>query len=90
MYEDLAFVVDEARPAEQVRALIAQTGQPLVKSVRLFDLYRDERLGAGRKSLAFALTYQADDRTLTDGEVAKLRDRIVKRMAHEFGAELRA
>ncbi|MEE8435310.1 MAG: phenylalanine--tRNA ligase subunit beta [bacterium] len=89
IYEDLAFVVAEAVPAEQVRALIAQTGRPLVREVALFDLYRGEQAGAGRKSLAYALTYQADDRTLTDGEVAKVRGRIVKRLQKELGAELR-
>ena len=89
IYEDLAFVVAEAVPAEQVRALIAQTGQPLVREVALFDLYRGEQAGAGRKSLAYALTYQADDRTLTDGEVAKVRGRIIKRLNKELDAELR-
>ncbi|MCH8077464.1 MAG: phenylalanine--tRNA ligase subunit beta, partial [SAR324 cluster bacterium] len=89
VYEDLAFVVAEDVPAEQVRALIAQTGRPLVREVALFDLYRGEQAGPGRKSLAYALTYQADDRTLTDGEVAKVRGRIVKRLKKELDAELR-
>ena len=81
--------MDEALPAEQVRAMIAQTGGPLLRDVRLFDLYRDERLGAGKKSLAYALTYQAEDRTLTDNEVGKVRNKIVKRVEKELGAELR-
>ncbi|MCZ6474670.1 MAG: hypothetical protein O6934_14660, partial [SAR324 cluster bacterium] len=79
----------EALPAEQLRAMIAQTGGPLLREVRLFDLYRDQRLGAGKKSLAYALTYQAEERTLTDGEVAKVRSKIVKRVEKELGAELR-
>ena len=89
IYEDLAFIVADTVPAEQVRALIAQTGQPLVREVALFDLYRGEQAGPGRKSLAYALTYQADDRTLTDSEVAKVRGRIVKRLGKELDAELR-
>ncbi|MCZ6628859.1 MAG: phenylalanine--tRNA ligase subunit beta [SAR324 cluster bacterium] len=89
VYEDLAFIVDEALPAEQLRAMIAQTGGPLLREVQLFDLYRDQRLGAGKKSLAYALTYQAEERTLTDGEVAKVRSKIVKRVEKELGAELR-
>ncbi len=68
----------------------AETGLPLVREVTLFDLYRGEQAGAGRKSLAYALTYQADDRTLTDNEVAKVRGRIVKRLEKELGAQLRA
>jgi phenylalanyl-tRNA synthetase beta chain len=90
VYEDLAFVVEESLPAEQVRALIAQTGLPLVRRVTLFDVFRGDQAGAGRKSLAYALTYQADDRTLTDDEVAKVRTRIVKRLEKELDARLRA
>ena len=90
VYEDLAFVVDGACSAGEVRRLIAQTGQPLVTDVRLFDLYQEARLGAGRKSLAFALTYQSPERTLTDQDVAKVRARIVKRLEHELHAQLRA
>jgi phenylalanyl-tRNA synthetase beta chain len=89
VYEDLAFVVDEALPAEQMRAMIAQTGKPLLKSVRLFDLYQGDQIGAGKKSLAYALTYQAEERTLTDAEVAKVRNKIVRRVEKELGAELR-
>ncbi len=90
VYEDLALVVDEATEAARVAELIAQTGSPLVRSVVLFDVFRGEQVGAGKKSLAYHLTYQADDRTLTDGEVAKLRDKIVRRLEREAGATLRA
>jgi len=90
IYEDLAFVVEGKLPAEQMRALIEQTGRPLLRDVRLFDVYQDEKLGAGKKSLAYALTYQADDRTLTDAEVAKVREKIVRRVTQTLGAVLRA
>ena len=89
VYEDLAVVVDEHVPAEQVYNLIVQTGAPLVRSAVLFDVYRGEQIGAGRKSLAYRLTYQADDRTLTDQEVARLRSRIIRRLERELGAALR-
>jgi len=89
VYEDLAAVVDEDTPEIRVRDLIAQTGSPLVRSVTLFDVYRGGQVGAGRKSLAYRLVYQADDRTLTDKEVAKQRDKIVRRLERELGAKLR-
>ncbi|MEA3341464.1 MAG: phenylalanine--tRNA ligase subunit beta, partial [Chloroflexota bacterium] len=89
VYEDLALVVDEDAPAVRVRELIAQTGRALVRSVALFDVYRGEQVGAGKKSLAYRLTYQADDRTLTDREVGKLRGKIVRRLERELGAALR-
>jgi len=89
VYEDLAVVVDEDIPSARVHNLIAQTGAPLVRTVVLFDVYRGEQVGAGRKSLAYRLTYQADDRTLTDREVARLRARIVRRLERELNATLR-
>jgi phenylalanyl-tRNA synthetase beta chain len=87
--EDIALVVDEDIPADKVEGLIAQTGGQTVSEVRLFDVYRGEQIGAGKKSLAYNLTYQAEDRTLTDEEVAKVRDKIVKRLKREIGAKLR-
>jgi phenylalanyl-tRNA synthetase beta chain len=90
VYEDLAVVVDEGVPAVQVQNFIAQTGKALVHSVVLFDVYRGEQVGAGKKSLAYRLTYQADDRTLTDKEVARLRAKIVRRLERELDATLRS
>ncbi len=87
--EDLAFIVDEQVPAEDLRKLILETGQPLLSLVRVFDLYRGGQVGTGKKSLAFSLIYQAHDRTLTDDEVAKSRRKIVKKVEQETGAVLR-
>ena len=89
MLEDIALIVDEDISAAKVEHLIVQTGGKMLADARLFDVYRDEKLGAGKKSLAYALTYQAPDRTLTDKEAAKIRKKIVRRLEHEIGAELR-
>jgi phenylalanyl-tRNA synthetase beta chain len=90
MYEDIAVIVDESVLAETVEALIRQTGGRSVTHVRLFDLYRDEKIGEGKKSLAYALTYQAEDKTLTDADAAAIRNKIVKRLEKEIGAKLRS
>ncbi|MGD2026382.1 MAG: phenylalanine--tRNA ligase subunit beta [Anaerolineales bacterium] len=87
--EDIALIVDEDVPAGKVAFLIDQTGGKTVTDVRLFDVYRGEQLGEGKKSLAYSLTYQEEDRTLTDDEVARLRNKIVKRLERELGAQLR-
>jgi phenylalanyl-tRNA synthetase beta chain len=87
--EDIALIVDENIPAADVQAMIAQTGGKTLTEVRLFDVYRGEQLGKGKKSLAYSLTYQAADRTLTDDDVAKLRTKIVKRLEREMNAQLR-
>jgi len=90
VYEDLAVVVDEGIPAIQVAALIRQTGGKQLADVQLFDIYRGKQIPAGKKSLAYALTFQAADRTLTDQDTSKLRARIVRRLEQELGATLRA
>lgn len=87
--EDLAVVVDDEVPAEIVAKTIQEAGGAMVTELRLFDLYRGEQIGAGKKSLAYSLTYQAPDRTLTDNEVAQIRQRIVRRLEQVLGARLR-
>jgi phenylalanyl-tRNA synthetase beta chain len=87
--QDVAVVVDEGTPASQVQATILAAGGRLLVSARLFDVYRGEQIGAGKKSLAYALTFQAEDRTLTDKEVAKVQGSIVKKLEQELGARLR-
>ena len=89
VYEDIAIIVDESVPAARLEALIRQTGGKTVTNVRLFDVYRDEKIGAGKKSLAYSLTYQSD-KTMTDAEAAAIRTRIVKRLEYEVGAKLRS
>jgi len=88
--EDLAIVVDENVPAERVAELIRQTGGKVVTEVRLFDVYRDEKVGAGKKSLAYSLTYQAVNKTFSDIDVAGMRTRIIRRLEQELGAVLRS
>jgi phenylalanyl-tRNA synthetase beta chain len=88
--EDLAVIIPEEVPAEEVRNVILQAGGEVLTGIRLFDVYRGEQAGPGMKSLAYSLTYQAPDRTLTDPEVAQVRQRIVNRLEKAFGARLRS
>ncbi len=87
--EDLAFDVDEGVAAAAVAEAIAGAGGELLARVELFDLFRGEQLGAGRKSLAYRLTYQAGDRTLTDGEAAEVRRAVVAAVERATGGRLR-
>ena len=87
--EDLALIVDENTKAVQVEGAIRSAGGSMVSEVRLFDLYRGDPVGPGLKSLAYSITYQAPDRTLTDEEVAQVRARIVRRLEADLGARLR-
>jgi phenylalanyl-tRNA synthetase beta chain len=87
--EDIALILDESIPATRVEALIRQTGGVVLADVKLFDVYRGEQIGAGKKSLAYSLTYQAE-KTLTDSEAAAIRNKIVRRLENELGAKLRS
>ena len=70
-------------------ATLRSAGGGLLEEVRLFDVFRSEALGPSRKSLAYALRFRAPDRTLTDDEVAKLRQRCIDAVRKVHGAELR-
>ena len=87
---DVAFVVDEGVAHEKLVQCMTSAGGKLLEDVRLFDVYRDEaRVGAGKKSMAYALTYRAADRTLTSEEVDKAHERLVKKVSSATGAEVR-
>ncbi len=88
--QDLAFVVDEDVPAAELVAAIREAGGPQLREVEVFDEYRGEQIGAGRRSLAFRVAFGSPERTLSDEEVAPLRDAISAALAERFGAALRA
>jgi phenylalanyl-tRNA synthetase beta chain len=87
---DLAFVVGDEVPAEALRrTLLVASEEVLPVSVELFDEFRSDQLGAGRKSLAYRVRFQAPDRTLTDAEVATARAALIDAATGRHGAELR-
>ena len=88
--QDLAFVLPEEVPAADVVAAMRAAGEPELREVRVFDEYRSLELGPGKKSLAFAVSFQSPERTLTDEDAAAVRERVVKALADGFGATLRA
>jgi phenylalanyl-tRNA synthetase beta chain len=88
--QDIAVVVDAGVPAARVAETVRQAAGGILADLQLFDVYQGEPIPAGKKSLAYSLTYLAPDRTLTDEEVARTRERIVQRLAKELGATLRA
>jgi phenylalanyl-tRNA synthetase beta chain len=87
--QDLAVIVGEEVPAATVCDLIAQAGGFLLKDVELFDVYRGDPVPEGKKSLAYALTFQAPDKTLRDEIASRQVERIVRQLERELGAELR-
>ena len=89
--QDIAVVVADEHPASDVLAAVRGAGGELLSDVQVFDVWRDaEALGPGRRSLALRLTFQAQDRTLSDEEVRPHREAIVERLREAVGAELRS
>ena len=87
---DVAFVVDESVTNERLVQCMTSAGGKLLEKAELFDVYRDEeRVGAGKKSMAYALTYRAEDRTLTSDEADRAHERLVKKVSAATGAEVR-
>ncbi len=87
--EDVALVVDADVDAERVRSALRDGGGDLLESVRLFDVYSGPQVPQGKKSLAFSLRLRASDRTLTDEDIATVRDGALS-AAEAVGAVLRA
>jgi phenylalanyl-tRNA synthetase beta chain len=88
--QDIAVAVSEDVEVGAMVAAAREAAGPELRAARAFDVYRGAQLGEARKSVALHLVFQSPERTLTDDDVAVLRDRIVAVLAERFGAELRA
>ena len=88
--QDLAFVVDVAVPAEALFAAAREAAGPELREVGFLSDFREPPIPDGKKSLAFRVEFRSPERTLSDDDVAPLRERIVTALAEQFGAELRA
>ena len=89
MLIDLAVVLDEGIAASAVQTVLEKAGAPEVVSARLFDMYRGEQVAEGKKSLAFALELRDPERTLTDEDATRVRERVLMALQERTGAELR-
>lgn len=89
LHQDIALVVDEDVPAEQVRRTLLEGAGELVEGVTLFDVYRSDALGEHKKSLAFGLAFRAADRTLKEEEASEARLAAAQLAKERFGAEMR-
>jgi phenylalanyl-tRNA synthetase beta chain len=83
---DVSILVDDTLSAETVRGTIRAAGAALLMDVREFDRYQGKGIPDGKVSLSYRLTFQAPDRTLTDGEVQHAMDGIVRSLVQELGA----
>ncbi|HET8643229.1 MAG TPA: phenylalanine--tRNA ligase subunit beta [Pseudonocardiaceae bacterium] len=87
--QDIALVVDSIVPVAELTETLRRGAGPLLEDIRLFDVYTGEQIGAGKRSVAFALRFRAPDRTLTVEEATAARDAAVKAAATRHAATLR-
>lgn len=87
---DLALVCDASVPAAELIGAITSSGGKLLRACSVFDVYTGSHIPAGKKSVAFSLTYRADDRTLTDEEVDASIKRVLKTLHANFDAVIRS
>ncbi|MFL0247925.1 phenylalanine--tRNA ligase subunit beta [Candidatus Clostridium stratigraminis] len=86
---DLAVLVEDSILVQQIEDIIRKQGSNLLDSIKLFDVYKGSQIPEGKKSVAYALSYRAENKTLTDVEVNKTHDKIIRSLEHQLGAELR-
>jgi phenylalanyl-tRNA synthetase beta chain len=87
--QDVALVVGEDVEVGALVDAAHEAAGPILRTARVFDVYRSDQLGGDRKSVAIHLAFQSPERTLTEEEATRVRDRIVAALAERFGAELR-
>jgi phenylalanyl-tRNA synthetase beta chain len=90
VYQDIAVIAPVEVTAERASALIRESAGQLLERVELFDVYAGAPIPEGRRSLAFRMWFRAADRTLSDAEVNKIREKIARRLERELGATIRA
>jgi phenylalanyl-tRNA synthetase beta chain len=88
--QDLAFAVPDDVAAGDLVAVAQEAAGTELRTMRAFDVYHGDQVGEGKKSVAFAVSFQSSERTLSDEDAAALREKIVTALADRFGAELRA
>jgi phenylalanyl-tRNA synthetase beta chain len=90
VHQDLAFVVDVGLPVAELFAVAREAVGSELDEVSFLSDYREPPIPAGKKSVAFSVTFRSPERTLTDDDAASLRNRIVSALEQAFGAELRS
>lgn len=86
---DIAMVIDEDIEVGNIEKVIQKKGKKILEEIKLFDIYRNEKLGENKKSVAYSLKFRSNDRTLTDDEINKSMEEIIKELENNLGAELR-
>lgn len=86
---DIAIVVDEEIEVGTIEKIIAKKSKNILENIKLFDIYRSEKIGNGKKGVAYSLRFRSNEKTLSDEEIAKVMENIILELKKEVGADLR-
>ncbi|QAT41075.1 phenylalanine--tRNA ligase subunit beta [Clostridium sp. JN-9] len=86
---DMALLVDESTLVSDIEQIMHKQGGNMVESIKLFDVYKGKQIPQGKKSIAYSITYRMENKTLTDAEVNKVHDKILRTLEMKLGAQLR-
>jgi len=86
---DIALIVDESVLVQDIEDVITEKGGNILESTKLFDVYKGKQIADGKKSIAYAIVYRRSDKTLTDDEVNKVHEKILRSLEYKLGAQLR-
>ena len=81
--------VEECAEVGQIEKIISKKAKKILESIKLFDIYRDEKIGTGKKSVAYSLIFRDKKKTLSDSEINSVMDGIVAELEKTLGATLR-
>ena len=87
--KDLAILVDKNITSQEIQTTIKKYGGSLLTNIEIFDVYTGKNISENKKSMAYALSFSAKDKTLTDEEINPIMEKIVAGLAKQLGAELR-
>ncbi len=86
---DIAMLIDKTTPVGEIEKVIKKASGALLETINLFDVYEGKQIPEGKKSVAYAVSYRASDRSLTNEEINKIFAKVVKDLEYKLGAQLR-
>jgi len=87
---DFAFVIDEKYSSGEIIALIKKIDKQLIKAVKIFDVYQGSNIDTGKKSIAFSITLEPKDKTLSENDIEQVSKKIISKIQESTGATLRS
>jgi len=87
---DFAFLIDEKYSSGEIISLVKKIDKELIKNVKIFDVYQGDNIGGGKKSIAFNVTLEPKDKTLSDTDIDQISKKIISVVQETTGATLRS